>query len=151
MPDTETRPLASGEGGLHRDGAKARLADYFPPDLMWHVGEIVAENCRKTPDYPEGKYPDIEGGFSNFKGGIRVLKLMDSTWRHFLKILMGEDIDDESGRPHIAHMICDLCMAYWTIRHRPDMDDRLWTPSLSEGYTSEEIIASLEPQRKEAR
>ena len=128
MADTETRVCVADEGGLHRDGAKPRLADYLPPDLLWHVGEIAAENCRKSEDYPEGKYPDIEGGISNYRAGIQVLKMLDSVFRHFLKVLMGEDLDRESGRPHIAHMICNLGMAYWMIRHRPDMDNRLSLP-----------------------
>ena len=141
MADTEVRLCVAGEGGLHRDGAKPRIADYVPPDLLWHVGEIAAENCRKSEEYPEGKYPDLEGGHSNFKGGVRVLKILDSVWRHFLKVLMGEDLDKESGRPHIAHMICDLGMAYWTIRHRPGMDNRLALPPDAQEV---DIIASLD-------
>jgi hypothetical protein len=148
MPDTETRAAVNGEGGLHRDGAKARLADYFCPDLLWQIGEIVAENCRKTDDYPEGKYPDLEEGFPNFKAGIRVVKLFDAMMRHWLKMMMGEDTDPESGRPHMAHLICDAIMAYWTIRHRPDMDDRLWMPDRAVVYTTTEILSSLEPKRE---
>jgi hypothetical protein len=149
LADTEARKTIAGEGGLHRDGIKPRFSDYFAPDLLWHCGEIVAENCRKTPEYPEGKYPDMEGGLNNFKGGIRVLKLLDSIWRHLLKVLMGEDLDRESGRPHIAHMICDLAMTYWMVRYRSDLDDRLWTPDKACEYTTAEIIESLEPKRPE--
>jgi hypothetical protein len=151
MADTEVRTTIEGECGLHRDGDKPRLADYFCPELLWHVGRIVAENCAATDEYPKGKYPDIEGGFSNFKGGIRVLKLIDSTWRHMLKVLMGEDLDVESGRPHIAHMICDLCMAYWTITRRPDMDDRLWAPKGAAELSTADLLRSLEKAKMESR
>ena len=147
MPDMKARPTVKGEGGLHRDGVKPRIADYLPPDLLWHVGEIAAENCRETPDYPGGKYPDLAGGHSNFKGGIQVLKILDSTFRHFLKVLMGEDLDDESGRPHIAHMICDLGMAYWIIRHRPDMDNRLALPPHALEF---DVLPTLGANRKES-
>jgi hypothetical protein len=148
MADTKFRKVLQGEGGTHRDGVKPRLADYFPPDLLWHVGEIAAENCRETEDYPEGKYPDLEDGQSNYRAGILVMKLLDSVWRHFLKVLMGEDLDDESGRPHIAHMICDLGMAHWTIMHRPDMDNRRWVPELAE---EQDLVDTLDAYPKESR
>lgn len=141
MPDLLQRTKVEGEGGLHRDGDKPRFVDYFPVDLLWHVGAIAAENNQPCKDYKHGKYPDLEGGHSNYRGGIMVLKILDSTFRHFLKILMGEDIDRDSGRPHIAHMICDLGMAHWMIRHRPDMDNRL---HLAPDAREVDVLATLD-------
>ncbi len=132
MADERQRVCVEGEGGLHRDGDKPRLVDYFPMDLLWQVGEIAALNNAKSDDYPGGKYPDLPGGIPNYKAGIRVSKYLDSSLRHLLKVVMGEDVDPESGRSHLAHLICNLGMAWWTIRHRPDLDDRNAMPNTKE-------------------
>lgn len=128
MADTQQRHLVEGEAGLHRDGEKPRLADYLDWSLVIEAGQIAAANCRKTDDYPDGKYPDLPGGVSNFKGGIRASKLLDSAMRHLIAVIMGEDLDPESGKRHLAHLICNISMIGWTLKHRPDLDDRCRLP-----------------------
>ena len=78
MPDTKQRHRVEGEGGLHRDGAKPRIADYIPPDLILDAGKIAAQNCQPREGYPDGKYPDLDGGIPNYKAGIRTSKYVDS-------------------------------------------------------------------------
>lgn len=128
MADVKQRALVQGEGGLHRDGEKPRLVDYLDWSLIREAGVIAHQNNSPSKDYPEGKYPDLPGGIPNFKAGIRVTKLLDSAMRHLVAMVLGEDVDPESGQRHAAHMICNLSMAAWTIEHRPDLDDRQAVP-----------------------
>ncbi len=41
--------------------------------------------------------------------GTRI-KVMKSLLRHCFKILQGEDLDEESGQPHAAHIRCNAAM-----------------------------------------
>jgi hypothetical protein len=130
--DQRQRVKVEGEGGLHRDGDKPRLADMIPPELLLEAGKIWAENNRPRPGYPEGKYPDLAGGIPNFKAGIRTTKYLDSIFRHLLALIAGEDTDADSERDAAGHMLCDLAMFWWTRQHRPDLDDRNAMPPESQ-------------------
>jgi hypothetical protein len=123
MADTKTRATVAGEGGLHRDGAKPRLADMVHWDSLLEAGRIWAQNNQPNDDYPEGKYPDIDGR-PNFHGGIQTTKLLDSAQRHLIELMCGNDIDGESGYDHVGHLLCCAFMFAWTREHRPDLDNR---------------------------
>ena len=133
MADTQQRHLTEGEAGLHRDGEKPRLADYLDWELILEAGRIAAINNAKSADYPGGKYPDLEGGIPNYKGGIRVTKLLDSAMRHLIAVILREDEDPESKHRHLAHLMCNVSMASWTIENRPDLDDRMLLPKSASG------------------
>ena len=128
MPDETQRHCVIGEAGLHRDGDKARLVDYLDWSLIREAGEIATQNNAPRDGYPEGKYPDLEGGIPNYKAGIRVTKYLDSIMRHLIAIIECEDTDDDSGRSHWGHLLCNLSMAHWTVKNRPDLDDRMAVP-----------------------
>ena len=123
-PDSAQRSVVDGEGGLHRDGDKARLADMLPGSLLIEAGLIWAQNNQPREGYPEGKYPDLPGGIPNFKGGIRLTKYIDSMLRHLLAMMQGIDQDADSGFNHSAHLLCNLSMYVWTLSNHPNMDDR---------------------------
>ena len=120
----DQRHLIRGEGGLHRDGAKARLADMIPAALLLEAGLIWAQNNQPVADYPNGKYPDLPGGVPNFKGGIRLTKYLDSMLRHLLALIDAEDVDPESLNDHAGHLLANLAMFWWTRENLPQMDDR---------------------------
>lgn len=112
MIDFTSQTAVDGEGGGHFDGAKPRV-DLIPPWFIEGMGWVLA--------YGAHKYQDAE----NWKGGIRVSRLLEgSVRRHLLRMAAGEDIDPESRLPHWAHLAVDLMMAVWMIEERPDMDDR---------------------------
>ena len=111
-----------GEGGLHWDGGKARLADTMPWDLVLNAGAIWAQ---LTKD----KYPDNEDGRPNFKAGIRLTRYLDSMLRHLFALIEGEDQDPESGFDHAGHLLCNLAMFWWTRANLPGMDDRETKPA----------------------
>ena len=128
MADELQRSLVDGEVGLHRDGDKPRLADMIPANLLLEAGRIWAQNNAPRPGYPDGKYPDFPNGVSNYKGGIRLTKYLDSMLRHLLALIDSHDWDEDSGYDHAGHLLCNLAMFHWTREHRSDLDDRGWVP-----------------------
>lgn len=60
----------------------------------------------------------------NYKKGLEFTRLSDSTRRHLLAFLMGEDIDPESGLHHTKHILANAAMLEYMRLNRPEMDDR---------------------------
>jgi len=69
--------------------------------------------------YGAGKY-----GAFNYKKGLTYTDLTDSLRRHTLALLMGEDIDEESGLHHTKLILANASMLEWMRCNRPDMDNR---------------------------
>ena len=70
-----------------------------------------------------GKY-----GRHNFRDGLQHSRCLDAAMRHLLAINAGEDIDPESGMPHIYHALCSLVMYDWQRLNHPELDDRYKKP-----------------------
>lgn len=128
MADTRQRSCVAGERGLHRDGEKPRLSDILYWPLLLGAGSVWALNNQPTEDYPEGKYPDVDGR-PNFQAGIQTTKLLDSCQRHLAALHMGEDLDPESGKPHAHHLLCCLSMFEYMRNEKPALDNRLPKPA----------------------
>ena len=96
--------------GLHYDEGKSRV-DLLDPDFLLAVGKVLGFGCNKYNDH-------------NWRGGIPISKLIGSCLRHLFAVNRGEDIDSESGLPHTAHLGCDSMFLHWTLKYRPDLDDR---------------------------
>jgi hypothetical protein len=45
--------------------------------------------------------------------------------RHLYAILHGDEIDSESGQPHIGHVYCNVIMLNWFLENYPEGDDRI--------------------------
>lgn len=102
------------ETGAKFDGGKNRL-DLIPPFPIWLVGLIWSMGAIKYDD-------------NNWRKGIPYSRIIGSAWRHFLKWLLGEENDKESGLPHLAHVIWNMMVLLeFTFTH-PEMDDRLQYP-----------------------
>ena len=61
---------------------------------------------------------------SNWKKGLKYTEIIDSMERHLLKIMAGEDVDEESGLLHCDHVGCNALFLAEMMHSRPDMDDR---------------------------
>lgn len=95
----------------HKDQGKIGLQYvYSMPGL-----ELVA----KVGDFGAQKY-----GQWNYKAGMPWMKLAGSIARHFFAWLSHEDLDKESGLPHLAHLVYDgLMLLDYSIRQK-GVDDR---------------------------
>lgn len=61
----------------------------------------------------------------NWKDGLLVREIVESMLRHIFDFLEGEDLDSESGLPHVGHILCNAMFLSWTLENRPEFDDRL--------------------------
>ena len=60
----------------------------------------------------------------NWRNGIEQSRLLSACFRHILAYNEGEDIDPESGLPHLAHASCCLMFAFESLITHPELDDR---------------------------
>lgn len=63
-------------------------------------------------------------GAHNWRQGIAVQRNIDAALRHIYAANEREDLDPDSGLPHIAHALCCLMFALDTIENLPEFDDR---------------------------
>lgn len=63
-------------------------------------------------------------GRNNWKKGLPIREQLESLKRHLDAFMEGEDIDPESGLPHIGHMQCNTLFLGWTMENLPEMDNR---------------------------
>lgn len=80
-------------------------------------------------DFIEGaalvmKFGAQKYGRHNWCGGIFHTRLADAAMRHIIAWASGEDLDPESGLPHLDHASASLNMLRGNQRLNPEMDDR---------------------------
>lgn len=104
MADTWLAP------GSKFDGEKPRT-DLLDP--------LALEGLAKVLTFGSIKYTA-----HNWRGGIAYSRLIGAALRHLFAILRGEDVDPESGLPHVDHLGCCWMFLSWTMKQRSDLDDR---------------------------
>lgn len=65
---------------------------------------------------------------NNWRAGLEYNRLIGAAFRHLLAIQKGEDIDPESGLPHVDHLGCCWMFLSNMMKTRPDLDNR-WKPN----------------------
>lgn len=95
---------------LHYSDGKSGV-DQIPPDVLLEVGDVYT--------YGEKKYFR-----DNWKKGNDWHQFYGSALRHIFKFWDGEDIDPESGQPHLAHAIWNLITLRYYQKQRLGTDDR---------------------------
>jgi hypothetical protein len=63
----------------------------------------------------------------NWRQGIPLSRLIAAAYRHLGAFNNGEDTDPESGKNHLFHLGCCIMFAAWTLKHKPELDDRYHT------------------------
>lgn len=109
MP-TPTEGQPDWSSGQKFDMGKPRM-DLLDPEFLEDVASVLTFGAAKYAAH-------------NWRAGIRVSRLIAAAYRHLGAINRGEDIDPESGLPHVAHLGCCVQFLSWTLKHKPDMDDR---------------------------
>lgn len=88
--------------------------------LKWSLVDFKAlEPMVKVLEYGMDKY-----SAHNWKKGLPVTEISESLIRHLISFLSGEDIDGESGLPHVGHIACNAMFLSHMALFRSDMDDR---------------------------
>jgi Domain of unknown function (DUF5664) len=96
--------------GTKHDGEKPILA-LIDSDFIDELGAVLTFGQRKY-------------AAQNWRGGISTTRLLSAVLRHLFAYLRGEDKDPESGYSHLAHAACGLMFCFWTVKYKPEHDDR---------------------------
>lgn len=85
----------------------------------------------------------------NWRGGMPYLRLWAALMRHLWAFLQGEELDEESGLPHIDHALCTLMMLKWMTVNRKDLDNRF--KGKPEEVSDDQIRANMEAMKAGVR
>lgn len=96
--------------GVKNDQEKPRV-DLLDPLALEGIAAVLAFGAKKYAAH-------------NWRGGISYSRLIGATLRHTFELLKGNDIDDESGLPHVDHLGCCWMFLSNMMKTRPDLDDR---------------------------
>lgn len=100
--------------GIKHDAEKPRM-DLLDPDFLEGTAQVLTFGARKYEA-------------SNWRKGINTSRLIAAAYRHLGEVNKGNDIDPESGIPHVYHLACNIQFLSWMLKNRPDMDDRWVSP-----------------------
>ena len=97
-------------GGTKYDDGKLRY-DLIPAYPMEQLAAVYTFGAKKYADY-------------NWARGIKYSRLIAALFRHFWAFVRKEDIDPESGLPHLAHCLWNIATLLYFSKYREDLDDR---------------------------
>lgn len=100
--------------GIKYDSDKPRM-DLLDPTALEGLAKVLTFGAQKY-------------AANNWRSGLAYSRLSAAMLRHLMAIQRGEDIDPESGLPHIDHLGC--CWMFYSnlSKTRPDLDDRWKEP-----------------------
>lgn len=104
------------ENGTKYDQEKPRM-ELLDAEWLEEVAWVMTDGAKKYND-------------NNWRGGLAITRLLGAALRHLFAVLRGEDNDPETGRSHLAHLSCCAQFAYWTLKHKSELDDRYKTKSM---------------------
>jgi hypothetical protein len=110
---SDRKKMKEGDTPFHFESGKSRV-DQIPPRALLQIGTIMGYGAKKYGDWNWAQYR------SDWKWG----QLIGSTLRHIYAWMKREDIDPESGYPHLAHAAANLMMLLELIETKNGTDDR---------------------------
>lgn len=105
-----TAPWTFIAQGTKYDEAKPRM-DLLDAEFLEGVAQVLTFGANKY-------------SANNWRGGINYSRLIAACYRHLGAISRGEDLDAESGLPHVHHLGCTVQFLSWMQKHKPELDDR---------------------------
>lgn len=102
--------IQQSQQGVKHDASK--------PDLSMVSYELV-EQVSLVRMFGAKKYSR-----DNWKLGFNITRSLAAALRHLFLFLSGETNDPESGLSHLAHAVCSIEHAIYTMKHHPKLDDR---------------------------
>lgn len=84
----------------------------IPPVALVYLGMALKEGARKY------------GAYNWRENDVELMTYVGAAMRHIAAFVDGEDIDDESGNPHLAHAMASLAIMVDAIECRVAIDNR---------------------------
>lgn len=98
--------------GVKFDNEKPMIA-YIPAEALLEEAKVWSFGAKKY-------------GMWNWSKGLAYTRIVSALLRHTIEIMKGNDVDEESGQLHAAHIRCCAGMLiYFYQQKREDLDDRL--------------------------
>ncbi len=60
----------------------------------------------------------------NWRKGLKYSRITNSMQRHLNAFQAGEEVDPESGIPHVHHIMCNALFLAGAVKEHPELDDR---------------------------
>ena len=100
VENIKDKPMADpGDSAKKYDDGKCML-DLIPPVFTWLVGRVFTFGAKKY-------------GADNWKLNLDKKRIVAALKRHIEKYLNDEQLDTESGLPHLAHAACNIAFLLW--------------------------------------
>ena len=96
--------------GLRYNSGKVR-ADLIPFDVIWHLSKVLEVGAKKYAD-------------RNWELGMSWMSVVGCLMRHLIKFVSGNDIDKETGLPHIDLVMINAVFLSRYFRTKKQFDDR---------------------------
>jgi hypothetical protein len=88
--------------------------------LKWSLVDFESlEDMVRVLEFGAEKY-----SVDNWKKGLPTKEIVESMLRHTFAYLNGEDLDPESGLPHLGHIQCNAMYLSYMGKHKPEFDNR---------------------------
>jgi hypothetical protein len=104
--------------------------DAITQALRFNDGKRKLSMVFEMPDAIDGVTRVLEFGAEkyarcNYVHGLPYTEVVDSTLRHLMCFINGEQVDKESGLHHVHHAACNLLFLSQYVVTNHDKDDRL--------------------------
>jgi hypothetical protein len=100
----------TGLAGTKLDHDKPRM-DLLPTIPLVEISKVLGFGAKKYSAH-------------DWRGGIEYSRLIASAYRHLSSFNDGEDLDPESGLPHLAHLGCCVLFLLEQYTKGTGLDDR---------------------------
>lgn len=89
--------------------------DLIPPDPLQQIADVFTNGA-------------VKYGERNWEGGMAYSRVLNSMLRHVQAFRKGEDVDQESGLPHMAHVAANAIFLLEYANTHTECDDRRHVP-----------------------
>ncbi len=111
--------------GLKADSGKAPC-ELLSPQAMLGTAEVLAYGAKKYAP-------------NNWRKGLAWSRIIGAIMRHMFAFMLGEDLDPETGLPHIDHAATEIMFLQEFYRTHKHLDDRYKpSPALSQETNKKE-------------
>ncbi len=132
-----------GEDTEYIEGPAMRATKYDESKPMYSFLPAEAlEGAAKVFMYGAKKYDA-----HNWRGGMKWLRMWDAVQRHLWAWKEGEELDPESGLPHLDHAMCGLMMLRTHIAREYGEDNRF--KELIDGKAQTTVVPGQPVQRSQ--